>query len=137
MIMGRMERSPTRMQRLAASDRGKSALSSFGGSTPAIADAGVVADCRELGIVGAEFAADPLDRGSDVRLVAIVSVPRDEADIVHAIVNLAIRDPLAGIRGQELNDVELAKGQIDIDAAPLRATDAEPQLAVPLGGVTA
>ncbi len=90
---------------------------------PAIAERLVVLDLAELGIDGAELVANALDAGADVGSVAILTAPRDEADIVHAVVDGAVADIAADVGGQRMHDLELGHRQVEVGVVPEGATD--------------
>src|SRR5262245_17517824 len=79
------------------------------GRSPAVAEGLIVIDFGEGRVDGSELVSNPLDARADVRSVAIFSAPRDEPDIVHAIVDSAVGHVVADVRGQQMHDLELGK----------------------------
>src|SRR5215471_14332243 len=51
------------------------------------------------------------------------AAPRDEADVMHAIVDRAVGHVIADIRSQQTHDVEFSQGEIDVDRVPERPAD--------------
>src|SRR5215475_7930848 len=51
------------------------------------------------------------------------AAPRDEADVVNAIVDRAVGHVVADVRSQQTHDVELGQGEVDIDCVPECSAD--------------
>ena len=66
----------------------------------------------EIGVAVAEFLADTLDEGTDIRAVPLCSVPSDEILAMDEIIDFAITDVLAGLFGEKRQDLELRQGKI-------------------------
>ena len=54
------------------------------------------------------------------------AAPRDEADVMHAIVDRAVGHVIADIRSQQAHDVKLRQREVDIDGIPEGAADPAP-----------
>src|SRR5215470_588799 len=134
-MMGRATKTPTRMTSLSVSEAprrrslrhpvvGVGELLGFLASSPAITEGLIVIDLGKGGVDGSELVSNPLDARADVRSVAIFSAPRDEPDIVHAIVDSAVGHVVADVRRQQMHDLELGERQADIGVVPVGAAHA-------------
>src|SRR5258708_2707084 len=83
------------------------------GLSPAISEGLIVIDLGEGRVDGAELVSNPLDARADIRSVAIFAAPRDETDVMHAVVNCPIGYIAPDVRGQQVHDLELGKRQMD------------------------
>src|SRR5262249_46643169 len=113
-MMGRATNTPTRMTSLSVSEAatrrslrhpeaGVGEVLGLFAPSPAIAEGLIVIDLPEGGVDDAELVSNSLDARADVRSVAILSAPRDEPGIVHAIVDSAVGHVIADVRRQQMD----------------------------------
>src|SRR5579862_3322557 len=135
---------PTRMMSFAVSEAAKRSTvrknlpSLAGGATPPISKGWIVFDFGKSSIEATEFVSDTLDRGTNIRPEPFFAAAGNEPRMVHAIVNRAIGHVFAGALDQQINDLELGHGEIDIAVVPIGAADigAQQELAAIDGLVT-
>src|SRR4029077_7847161 len=88
------------------------------GLSPAVSEGLVVIDLGEAGVDGSELVSNSLDARADIRSVAIFAAPRDESDVMHAVVDCPIGYVAADVRGQQMHDLELGEGEMNIGFVP-------------------
>src|SRR5258708_35690254 len=89
------------------------------GFAPAVSEGREVLKFGESGITFAEFVANPLDARADVCSIAMLAAPRDETDMVHAVVDRAIGDVVSDAGSQKLDDVEFRQREVEINVVPV------------------
>src|SRR3954447_15914563 len=99
--------------------------------SPAVAETGVVLDGVDSGIDIAELLAYALDERADVRPISLIAVSGDEVLAVHEVVDLAVRDILAGAHREQGDDLELGQREVERPPVPGGAVDVEAQLQLP------
>src|SRR5882762_10455751 len=120
---------PTKMMSFAVREAAKrsvvrNTLPSLGRSaTPPISKGWIVFDFGKSSIEATEFVSDTLDRGTNIRPETLFAASGDEARVVHTIVDRAIGHILAGAQDQQINDLELGHGQIDVTTIPIGPAD--------------
>src|SRR5918911_2481645 len=95
---------------------------------PAVTETGVVVDMFEIRVDIAEFLADALDEGANVRSVSFGAVAGHEVLAVHQVVDFAVGDVLAGPHREQCNDLEFGQSEVDRLIFPRRPVDVEAQL---------
>src|SRR5690349_19728817 len=73
---------------------------------PAVSETGVVFDVVERGVDIAELFADALDEGAYIGAIAFRTVPGYEIFAVDQIIDLTVADILAGLFGEQSEDLE-------------------------------
>ena len=97
------------------------------GRSPSIAQGRLVHDFIKGRITALELAANVPDDRSDIHSKTRVAGPCDEAFVVKAVVDGAIRHVPTSIGRQEVNDLVLAHRQPDVVVAPKRPADSGSQ----------
>src|ERR1700722_2001693 len=91
--------------------------------SPAVSKGLVVIDLGKGGVDGSKFVSNPLDARADIRSVAIFAAPRDESDVMHAVVDCPVGYVTANVRGQQVHDLEFRERQINIGIVPEGTAD--------------
>src|SRR3978361_308378 len=100
----------------------------LGAGKPRVTETGVVMDVLELGIDISELLANALDERPHVGAEAFGTIAGDEILAMHQVVDLAVRDVLAGAGRHRRDDAELGQGEVERLARPARPVDVEAQL---------
>src|SRR5262245_63685896 len=87
-------------------------------SSPTIAEGRGGLDLGEGRIDLAEFASDPLDAGSNVGPISLVSQAADETFITHPVVDGAVGQIATHVGHQKIDDAVFGDRQVDVDAIP-------------------
>ena len=89
--------------------------------SPAVAEGLVDIDLGEGGINGAKLVPDPLDARANACPIAVFAPAGDDARVGHALVDGGISDVIAGVRCQQMDDLEFGDREIEISIVPVGA----------------
>src|SRR5262249_7482524 len=94
---------------------------------PAIAERAECLDLVERRVMQLELVPDTPDRRSHIRSVTMLAAPSTEPHVMHGVIDLSVGKERTDIRGEKMDNLELAHGQVDIGLVPIDAAGGRAQ----------
>src|SRR5712664_2109208 len=95
-----------------ATNAGRATRWTSGWLLPAVPEAGVVFDLVEGQVDGPKLVSDTLDCGPHIRPIALSPGSCDETLIVQPVVDFTVSHIPTHVRGQQVDDVVFAEGEV-------------------------